>query len=448
MSSQKQKKPLSQTEVKQALVHIESLNLPLVDIDFKALCNSIPEVFGPPFQKQNNNLEFRRRRHHQNLFLRLKKKTISEYVAFLEKHDVPPSSCTHQLLMTMKSSNTNLFANATPESFRERRADESPSEYESDNFEESEDDESEAAPSPPARKSTPGRHYATRSSKGGSTDPEDIDFNAMSLHRTYLPPTPDRKPKARTTSRSRDSSTRNRSVTRISHSRTPSRRTGTTHELEYWAIPRPEDSPNGTSTKPWIIHFDKDRMENHGIFQIISCDQVTYVGHQYTVLEFRRQIALGDVGSWEANLDDPRIPPDYKGRCVLVTGPSIDEFSKDPERSDSKWPDPSQDAAAAPVRCVKAFEERKRQLAAIELDDSRKKLYYLIVCPADIILDNNIFCHNKKRVQKIAKDMRKDHPARQGEHHTASWANFRIAHSGGVVYEQAAAAPVYSNAYD
>jgi hypothetical protein len=117
MSSQKQKKPLSQTEVKQALVHIESLNLPLVDIDFKALCNSIPEVFGPPFQKQNNNLEFRRRRHHQNLFLRLKKKTISEYVAFLELHDVPPSSCTHQLLMTMTSSNTNLFAkkNAPPQ---------------------------------------------------------------------------------------------------------------------------------------------------------------------------------------------------------------------------------------------------------------------------------------------------------------------------------------------
>jgi hypothetical protein len=189
-------------------------------------------------------------------------------------------------------------------------------------------------------------------------------------------------------------------------------------------------------------------MENHSIFQIISCEQVTHLGQQYTVMEFRRQIALGDVGSWEATLDDPRIPHDHKGRCVLVTGPSIDEFSKDPERSDSKWPDPVRLTQQPPVRCVKAFEERKRQLAAIAIEPARQITHYLIVCPEQIVLDNRVFCHNTNKVQKIAKDMRKDHPTRTGETHTASWANFRIAHDGGVVYEQQAAAPAYSSAFD
>jgi hypothetical protein len=431
MSSQKRKKAkaLTPEQTSLALHYIEALNKPLTSIDFRGLCQDHKAVFGEPYTQGNTTLVSKLRRDCQQLFGRLKKKTISEYSAFLEEHHVPLSDCTIALM-----SGDYAKKNAPPSFRGEPEVD--LSEYDSDDESGTEsDDDSKLEPPPLQRNTTPSRHYPTRSSTSGSTDPGDLNFNGLAV-------TPRRTPKKRSSSRSRDPSTHNRS-NRLSNSRTPSRRN--MREDFYWAIPGPEESPNGTAAKPWIIHFDKQHMENHGIFQIVSCDKVTYGEKQYTVTEFRVQIALGDIGSWEATLEDPRIPLQHKGRCVLVTGPSIDEFSKDPERSDSKWIDMTTQQS---VRCTKSYEERKRQLAAITLELERKTTHYLIVCPEPIMLDNRVFCHNTNKVEKIAKDMILPHPTRTGETHTASWANFRIAHSGGVVYEQQAVASLYSTGFD
>eukprot|EP00978_Attheya_sp_CCMP212_P019838 scaffold56192_cov32-Attheya_sp.AAC.2 len=431
MSSQK-RKALTSEQTRLALHYIELLNKPLTSIDFRGLCQDHKAVFGEPYTKENTTPQSQLRRDCQQLFGRLKKKTVTEYIAFLVQYNIPLSKCTIDMM------NEDKIKKNAPSSFRgESEID--LSEYDSDDEPETEsDDDSKLEPPLLKRNTTPSRHYPTRSSSTAeSTDPGDLNFNGLAV-------TPRRTPKKRSSSRSRDPSTHNRS-NRLSNSRTPSRRNIMREDFRFWAIPGPEESPNGTAAKPWIIHFDKHHMENHDIFQIVSCDQVTYGGQQYTVTEFRVKIALGDIGSWEATLEDPRIPPRHKGRCVLVTGPSIDEFSKDPERSDSKWLDMTTQQS---VRCTKAYEERKRQLAAITLEPNRQTTHYLIVCPEPIMLDNRVFCHNTNKVEKIAKDMILPHPTRTGETHTASWANFRIAHSGGVVYEQQAVAPLYSTGFD
>eukprot|EP00978_Attheya_sp_CCMP212_P044140 scaffold301625_cov59-Attheya_sp.AAC.1 len=117
MYSQK-RKALSYEQTRNALLLIELLNTPLTYIAFKSLCQDNKLVFGEPYSvKDNTTPESRLRRDCQQLFGRIKKKTISEYTAFLEQHNVPLSSCTIELMMTSRVQDN---AKKAPPSFRER----------------------------------------------------------------------------------------------------------------------------------------------------------------------------------------------------------------------------------------------------------------------------------------------------------------------------------------
>eukprot|EP00978_Attheya_sp_CCMP212_P034577 scaffold145407_cov66-Attheya_sp.AAC.2 len=246
MSSQK-RKALSYEQTRTILLLIEFLSIPLTSIDFKSFCQDNKQVFGEPYRKDNTTPGSRLRRDCQKLFGRLKNKTISEYAAFLDRHNVPLSSCTTELKMTSHDED-NAKKNAPP-SFREKTDDFDIDEYDSDDSNsEFESDDSKLEPPLLERRTTPIRRHQTRSSTGASTDTEDINFNGLAVtKRTVSGSTPDRPPRKRTPSRSRDSSTHNRSntiVIRHSKSRTPGRRNRDTH---YWVIPPPEESPNGTA---------------------------------------------------------------------------------------------------------------------------------------------------------------------------------------------------------
>ena len=45
---------------------------------------------------------------------------------------------------------------------------------------------------------------------------------------------------------------------------------------------------------------------------------------------------LDDVKSWKAVVCSERIPNEYHNCAIMITGPSLDQFSKDKEKSAAK----------------------------------------------------------------------------------------------------------------
>eukprot|EP00978_Attheya_sp_CCMP212_P043901 scaffold294594_cov94-Attheya_sp.AAC.1 len=198
------------------------------------------------------------------------------------------------------------------------------------------------------------------------------------------------------------------------------------HETMAYNIPRLEDQPDGTKGNPYIIHANLKCMERNGGFEVVGMHDVEHNFKKYDVVEFRVHSTLNDGNKWSAEIWSSGIPHEYQyqNRAIMIIGPSVDEFSKDKDKSASKFVEDEV--------CPNSLSARNTQLLAIGKDADHKSNYYLLLFPQDFDLDNSVFCHDTTTIKKFKKDMSKPHPSRHREIHTGSFVIWRVALRGGM----------------
>jgi hypothetical protein len=185
-------------------------------------------------------------------------------------------------------------------------------------------------------------------------------------------------------------------------------------------IPAQGDLPNGLSDRPYIIHANLVNMErNSEGFQVVYVSGVVHNMKEYNVIEIRHQAMLNDVKLLEAQVWTENIPDEYFKRVIMITGPSLDEFSLDKDKSAAKFPD---------VACSRSIAARGTQIVAVNTKQNkyRKTNHYLILFEPGTILDNSVFCNDTLIIKKYRKDMAKDHPSNTRTKHTGSFTIWRI----------------------
>jgi hypothetical protein len=185
-----------------------------------------------------------------------------------------------------------------------------------------------------------------------------------------------------------------------------------------FSIPARESRPNGTAGNPYIIHADLEHMECNNGFQVVFVPGVEHNNKKYNIIEICHQVMLDDVKSWKAVVCSERIPNEYHNCAIMITGPSLDQFSKDKEKSAAKFPE----------KCLKSMSARGDQIFEISKEDYRKMDYYLMLFePVMVELDNSVFCNDTDVIKKFRKDMELDHPTQEKDKHTGSFVLWRIA---------------------
>eukprot|EP00978_Attheya_sp_CCMP212_P014206 scaffold36132_cov39-Attheya_sp.AAC.1 len=96
----------------------------------------------------------------------------------------------------------------------------------------------------------------------------------------------------------------------------------------------------------------------------------------------------GDQARYKMEMTD-KVPKEYLGRALLITGSSVNVISKDHEKSAVKFNDDT---------AIKTNKERNH------------KTYYLMVTPEGLFLDNSVFCNGKNIVKRWTLDVIKEIP--------------------------------------
>jgi hypothetical protein len=171
----------------------------------------------------------------------------------------------------------------------------------------------------------------------------------------------------------------------------------------------------------YIIHADLVNMgRNSEGFQVVYVSGVVHNMKEYNVIVIRHQAMLNDVKLWEAQVWTENIPVEYHKRAIMITGPSLNEFSLDKDKSAAKFPD---------VACSRSIAARGTQIVAVNTKQNKycKMNHYLILFEPGTILDNSVFCNGTLIIKKYRKDMAKDHPSNMRTKHTGSFVIWRIA---------------------
>eukprot|EP00957_Ditylum_brightwellii_P175663 13375269-Ditylum_brightwellii.AAC.1 len=102
-------------------------------------------------------------------------------------------------------------------------------------------------------------------------------------------------------------------------------------EKEFYT-PDPRSTPTGTKDDPIIIHVDTEHPERNLDFEILFVPRVTHSRYDFKVFDIRHHIDLEDMEDWKACVAFDNVPRAYHYRVIMVTGPSITEFSKETEK--------------------------------------------------------------------------------------------------------------------
>jgi hypothetical protein len=327
---------------KQLLQDLERSGIPRQEFDLLGLCNTAEQIYGFP----GSDL----RRQVQKRFCHIKKKSVYNYVKYLESFQVLPGRATREEL-TMKN-----VSSMTPPSFKKDddynyRDDEE--EEESGESEEEEEEREEALSyetPPPARKtnsspykqklaSSSSRHSKTRS-KNKQQQQQHV-FGAASSLRSSL--------------------------------------AGSTSSAPFsWS-----SYQNGTQKNPWIIMVDIEYPERNREFDIQFVENMKRGKYERNGFHIRVTVAALDFKKYSATLPpQSQYPAEYKKRIIIVKGPSHNAWYKNYKLYH---------AAGNKVNCTSTAKSHKQTTLKIGKDLERQEVYWLLVFPSCIQLANQVF---------------------------------------------------------
>jgi hypothetical protein len=387
----------------EVLTLLESTGKALVEIQLLNLCNKNTSLLGTPYCKSDpTSRSGLRRRAVQKYFDYLKNQSAVQYLQILTQFSVAPSKHTKSLVKQ--------------ESYRQ-----------------SPDPNSATRPSQPA-------HHSRRQEASATTEDYNSDNNSNegeennsdNSTETNKPPTEvlpsfDRMsicdgPKTPT----RSSPFMQMGITSPSPFAASASR-GEAMMDGIYNIPPPEEQQDGTLGNPYTIHANLNAMERNSGFELNFVNEVVYNLKKYRVIEIRHPIMLHDAKEWKAVICSERIPELYQNRAIMISGPSVDEFSLDNVKSAAKY-----HADNPEIVCANSVSARGSHLVAIGKSSDRKRNYYLLLFPEGCILDNSVFCNDTTLIKRFRKDMVKNHPTHQNRTYTGSFAIWRIALRGGM----------------
>jgi hypothetical protein len=386
-------RPLDPSIKKELLRIIEACGTPLHSIKLLQLCNQNIGILGEPSSKSNSASPFNsRRRAVQKYFAYLKRLTPVQYANQVSLFSEIPSK--HTASAAKKEVKTRLFSNTTTSARDSQKSTESDSETTSEN----EDHENSAAtPDTPPRLTT---KSPIQSELIGALDRMSMSGSNFGDN------TPNKRPVN----------------PRLFGSPGFSPAAKYPSERKEYHIPSPEEVPNGTKENPYIIYVNLTHMERNGGFEVLGMSEVKHKHKTYDVLEIRHSHMLNDGVYWKANIC-VEVPDEFQGRTIMISGPSVDEFSKDKDKSAAKF--------VKDEVCPHSKSARETQLLAIRRNPERQMNYYLMIFPEGCDLDNSVFCDDSLTIKRFKKDMAMKHPVRNKDHHTGSFAIWRIALRGG-----------------
>ena len=132
----------------------------------------------------------------------------------------------------------------------------------------------------------------------------------------------------------------------------------------------------GSVLNPHVIEVNVNYPERHRDgFEVYQVNNVYHRGSDYKTFHIRKSVSLPQLTDWEAWIPDGFDA--YRGRAIMVKGPSQDHFHQDPDLYNHQ----NSETKKAHMKLTIAIEE----------DDNRKWTHYLLVFPPGTVLDNRVF---------------------------------------------------------
>lgn len=153
------------------------------------------------------------------------------------------------------------------------------------------------------------------------------------------------------------------------------------------------DAWKGSQANPIVIHANLARCEQNFPFDIVFVPRIEHNGWARQGIDIRMAVGVGDAHCWEAWMDDSN--PELQEHAIMVRGRSR---SSDYDALDSYHrKDPDSDTASV----------HTTQMEAIQLDPSRQTIYWRIVTPKCMPLDNVILSGDAKQIVKKEKGVKR-----------------------------------------
>lgn len=137
---------------------------------------------------------------------------------------------------------------------------------------------------------------------------------------------------------------------------------------------------HGTRQQPWIVEVNVQYPERNNGFRIEFVDQLVHGPHIRSGFHIRKKISAPDIDNWSAYVPEGHWPAKYNNRLVMVQGPSMD------------WCDrAANENEADNNKCKTTINALRATSNEIEEDPDRHWQFWILVFPANIVLNNQIF---------------------------------------------------------
>lgn len=153
------------------------------------------------------------------------------------------------------------------------------------------------------------------------------------------------------------------------------------------------EARKGTQASPIVIKVDLVNSEQNFPFDIIRVPRIEHGGWAREGIDIRLAIGVGDADCWEAWMDDS--VPELQDHAIMIRGRSR---SSDYDALDSYHRDDKQSDTAA---------VHNKQKEAIQRDPSRQTLYWRIVTPRSMPLDNVILSGDSTMIARKEKGVKR-----------------------------------------
>jgi len=152
---------------------------------------------------------------------------------------------------------------------------------------------------------------------------------------------------------------------------------------------------DGSFEYPNIQIFNFDNAEKNDGFKISLVPLVTHKGFDRKAFHIRRVVSGPQVDDWKATIPHDRFPA-LAERCVLIRGPSQDFWHQSPDRYHSDKEN---------IDCDQTKKIHQMLQQAIQQDDKRKYMWWLLVFPKGVHLENHVFSDDATIVKKHLNDL-------------------------------------------
>jgi hypothetical protein len=139
-----------------------------------------------------------------------------------------------------------------------------------------------------------------------------------------------------------------------------------------------------SKSNPIVIEVNLKFPEANFPFEVSYLPHIEHNGYARDAVEIRTDVGVGDQPNWTAQMDDSN--PMLKGRAILIQGrsrSSVLDAIESYHRKDSN------SASSAAHRTI---------IEEIEMDPSRQALYWRLIMPKGVTLDNVLFSGDSREI--------------------------------------------------